>query len=398
MTMPLDLRIRSVMVAFGGAALCALSLSCHKNMEPGPAPQAGIEQAFPNLTFNSPIDLQNAGDGTNRLFVNEQAGRIMVFQNSASTASAKVFLDIRSRVASGGEEGLLGLAFDPAYASNGYFYVNYTAPNPLHTVVSRFTVTSSDPDKADPNTEEFILQFNQPFSNHNGGQLAFGKDGFLYISTGDGGSGGDPQGNGQSLSTLLGKILRIDVHNPSGGLNYGIPADNPFAGTTNRGEIWAYGLRNPWRFSFDSYNGALWAGDVGQDAIEEIDIILKGKNYGWNIMEGNSCYNPSTNCNSTGLVPPIWEYPHSLGNAVVGGFVYRGTRTPELAGLYIFGDDGSGRIWALSYDGINPALTTELMHSSLSISAFGVDESHELCFCALDGKVYRFTATSGGTN
>jgi glucose/arabinose dehydrogenase len=314
----------------------------------------------------------------------------MVFENSPSATSAKVFLDIQSRVTVSSEEGLLGLAFHPKYATNGHFYVNYDALNPRRTVLARYSVSATDPDKADPGSEVVVLQFNQPYPNHKGGQLVFGKDGFLYIATGDGGSGGDPKGNGQSLNTLLGKILRIDVDNPSGGLNYGIPSDNPFAGTTNRGEIWAYGLRNPWRFSFDPVTDVLWAGDVGQDAIEEVDIIQKGMNYGWNIMEGDSCYNPSANCNTAGLVSPIWEYPHSLGNAVIGGFVYRGTRAPQLVGSYIYGDNGSGRIWSLRYDGVSSAVNTELIHTSLAISTFGVDQSNELYFCGFDGKIYHF--------
>jgi glucose/arabinose dehydrogenase len=352
--------------------------------------QFQLQNAFPNLTFSRPVDLQHPGDGTDRLFVVEQAGVIRVFDNNAGATVAPIFLDIRSRVNdSGNEEGLLGLAFHPDYKNNGFFYVNYTANPPRRTVIARYRVTSN-PNQADPNSELIVLQFDQPFSNHNGGQLAFGPDGYLYIATGDGGSGGDPNNNGQSLQTLLGKILRLDVNNPSGGRNYGIPFDNPFVGTGNREEIFAYGLRNPWRFSFDPVTKWLWAGDVGQNRLEEIDIIEKGKNYGWRIMEGNLCFNPSSGCNMTGLVKPIWEYGRSLGISVTGGHVYRGSSVPALVGAYIYGDFGSGRIWALRYDGVNPPANTELMDTNLGISSFGVDKNFELYICAFDSRIYRF--------
>ncbi|MDZ7343212.1 MAG: PQQ-dependent sugar dehydrogenase [candidate division KSB1 bacterium] len=361
--------------------------------------QIELEVAFPNLSFSRPVDLQHVGDGSNRLFVVEQAGIIRVFENSASAAAAPVFLDIRDRVNdSGNEEGLLGLAFHPNYQTNGRFYVNYTAANPRRTVIARYFV-SVNPNQADRNSEQILLEISQPFSNHNGGQLAFGPDGFLYIATGDGGSGGDPQGNGQSLRTLLGKILRIDVDNPSGGRNYGIPSDNPFANNTAgfREEIYAYGLRNPWRFSFDPATGRLWAGDVGQDRREEVDLIEKGQNYGWNIMEGSLCFQPSSNCNMTGLVKPIWEYDHSLvgGRAsITGGYVYRGKNNPELVGAYLYADFESGHIWALRYDGVNPSTNTELQNTNLFISSFGIDQHHELYICAFDGRIYRFKPTA----
>ncbi|MDZ7361664.1 MAG: PQQ-dependent sugar dehydrogenase [candidate division KSB1 bacterium] len=356
--------------------------------------QLQLQNAFPNLTFSRPVDLQHPGDGTDRLFVVEQAGVIRVFDNHAGATVAPIFLDIRSRVNdSDNEEGLLGLAFHPDYKNNGYFYVNYTANPPRRTVIARYRVTSN-PNQADPNSEFIVLQFEQPFSNHNGGQLAFGPDGYLYIATGDGGSGGDPNNNGQSLQTLLGKILRLDVNNPSGGRNYGIPSDNPFVGTGNREEIFAYGLRNPWRMSFDPVTQWLWAGDVGQNRFEEIDLIEKGKNYGWRIMEGNACFNPSSGCNTAGLVRPVWEYGRSLGISVTGGHVYRGSGVPQLVGAYIYGDFGSGRIWALRYDGVNPPVNTELMDTNLGISSFGVDKNFELYICAFDSRIYRFRPTT----
>ncbi len=364
--------------------------SCRADEPNNNAGITGVELAFPSLSFYHPTDLQHAGDGSNRLFVLEQTGRIMVFQNLPSTTTSEVFLDIQSRVNSAGsEEGLLGLAFHPHYASNGFLYVNYTASNPARTVIARYSVNPNDPDQADPNSELVLLEYAQPYSNHNGGQVSFGPDGYLYIAVGDGGSGGDPHNNGQSLTTLLAKILRIDVDHPSGGLNYGIPPDNPFVGTGDREEIYAYGLRNPWRFSFDSTTGWLWAADVGQNAIEEIDIIQKGKNYGWRIMEGTSCYNPPSQCDTTGLVSPIWEYTHTLGLSITGGFVYRGTRLPDLVGAYIYADFARGRIWSLRYDGINPAVNTDLARTSLNVTSFGIDQNHELYICAYDGKIYR---------
>ncbi|HCY77049.1 MAG TPA: glucose sorbosone dehydrogenase [Ignavibacteriales bacterium] len=358
--------------------------------------QYNFEVAFPNLTFSNPLDLQNPGDGTNRLFVVERDGVIKVFPNQTNVSATKIFLDITDRVTSGGETGLLGLAFHPDYESNGYFYVNYTAPNPLHTVISRFQVSSTNPDSADKNSELILLTYNQPYSNHNGGCVTFGADGYLYIAAGDGGSGGDPDGNAQNITTLLGKIIRIDVNNPEAPLNYGIPADNPFVDSTNvniRKEIYAFGLRNTWRFSFDPVTNWLWAGDVGQGNWEEVDIIQNGKNYGWRCYEGNHAYNLS-GCNGT-YEFPIWEYPHSStgGYSITGGYVYRGQNVPELTGKYIYGDYVSARVWALEYDGINPAVNTQITTAPGSITSFGVDESNELYLVSFNGKIYRFIPT-----
>jgi glucose/arabinose dehydrogenase len=363
--------------------------------------QIQIESAFPSLSFTRPVDLQHAGDGTDRIFVVEQAGRILVFPNDRDATTSEVFLDIRGRVNnSGNEEGLLGLAFHPDYENNGYFFADYTASSPRRTVIAQFNVDGSNPNRADPNSILVILEVNQPFSNHNGGQIAFGPDGFLYISLGDGGSAGDPGNNGQNRQTLLGSILRIDVDNPAGGKNYSIPSDNPFVGNSSsfREEIYAFGLRNPWRFSFDPANGRLWAADVGQNRFEEIDIIENGKNYGWRIMEASSCFNPSSGCNVTGLQLPIWEYSHGVGNSVTGGYVYHGPGRPELDGAYIYADFGSGRIWFLRYDGVNPAENTELLDTSLLISSFGVDQQGELYICAFDGRLYRFKPATTDTN
>jgi glucose/arabinose dehydrogenase len=356
--------------------------------------QYDFEAAFPNLTFSSALDLQNSGDGTNRIFVAEQDGIIKVFPNEQNVTSAKIFLDITDRVTSGGETGLLGLAFHPDYESNGYLYVNYTAPDPLRTVISRFQVSSTNPDSADKNTEQILLEYNQPFSNHNGGCVAFGPDGYLYIAAGDGGSGGDPQNNAQNINNLLGKIIKIDVDNPQTPFNYGIPSDNPFVDSTNvdiRKEIYAWGLRNPWRFSFDFTTGWLWAADVGQGDWEEVDIIENGGNYGWRCYEGNHAYNIS-GCNAV-YDFPIWEYSHSLGFSITGGYVYRGQNVPELTGKYICGDYVSTRVWAIEYDGVNPATSSQITTAPGSITSFGEDENKELYLVSFNGKIYRFVPT-----
>ena len=364
--------------------------------------QYRLVQAFPNLTFTRPVDLQDPADDSNRLFVVEQRGVISVFENNSGVADRSTFLDIQEQVDDrGNEEGLLGLAFHPDYESNGYFYVDYTTSSPPRTVVSRFSVSADDSNQADPGSEQVILEVSQPYDNHNGGQIAFGPDGYLYIALGDGGAGGDPQNNGQDRSTLLGTILRIDVDTQEGDLNYGIPDENPFSGNTQgyREEIYAYGLRNPWRFSFDSETGQLWTGDVGQNMYEEVDLIESGENYGWNIMEGFHCYNAAT-CDTTGRVLPEWEYGHGDegGLSITGGFVYRGSAVPDLVGKYIYADYVSGRIWALNYveDGENT--NSLLLNSDLNISSFGTDRHDVLYMCAFDGKIYKFESTSTGTS
>ncbi len=377
------------------AIVGVLFLLWAKMRPPSPSAQTEtvyeVEVAFPNLSFDQPVGIHNAGDGTNRLFVLERKGVIQVFENRGNVTATTLFLDIRDRVNSAGsEEGLLGLAFHPDYANNGYFYVDYTASNPKRTIIARFSVDQTDPNQADRNNGMVMLEVIQPYSNHNGGQITFGPDGYLYIAMGDGGSAGDPEGNGQSLFTLLGKILRIEVDATSGNLNYSIPSDNPFVGNPQgyREEIYVYGLRNPWRFSFDFQTGWLWAADVGQNRVEEIDFIEEGKNYGWNIMEGNLCYNPSESCNQTGLEMPIWTYGHDQGNSITGGFVYRGEGLSDLVGSYIYADFGSGRIWSLRYDGVNAPTNKQLSDTNLSITSFGLDEENELYFCAFDGKIY----------
>jgi glucose/arabinose dehydrogenase len=251
-------------------------------------------------------------------------------------------------------------------------------------------VSTSNADAADPESELVLLTFEQPYSNHNGGQVSFGPDGYLYIAVGDGGSGGDPHDNGQNRATLLGSILRIDVDKQENGKKYGIPSDNPFAKNKNgyRAEIYAYGLRNPWRFSFDTENGQLWTGDVGQNAYEEIDIIEKGGNYGWNTMEGNHCFEPKNDCDHSGLKMPVHEYGRSEGISVTGGFVYRGSALKDLHGKYVYADYATRRVWALD-DRNGRAGNTLLFEADFNISSFGVDQHQELYLCGFDGKIYK---------
>ena len=343
--------------------------------------------------LKSPDYVTGAGDGSGRLFIVEQAGRILAWQNGR----LQVFLDIRDRIESGGEKGLLGLAFDPHFKDNGRFYVDYTSGVflSLESVISGFRAIGKSLMVVDANDETLIMRIPQPFTNHNGGQLAFGPDGMLYIGFGDGGLAYDPLGSGQDLGSVLGKILRIDVHHRQYGRQYAIPADNPFVANADaRGEIWAYGLRNPWRFSFDATTGRLYAGDVGQDSREEIDLIQRGGNYGWNIMEGDICTpHIQADCDPRAYAPPILAYGRSEGQAVIGGYVYRGKAAPQLAGRYIFGDYGNGRIWAvrLAPDG-TAAGRTLLFDTGMHISSLGVDDDQQLYVVDIAGTVYRLTA------
>ena len=356
--------------------------------------QVTLQRVFPEITFDHPVDLQHAGD--KRLFVVEQDGIIRVV--SPDGRHAGVFLDIRDRVVSGGELGLLGLAFHPQYSSNGLFFVNYTTRSPLRSVVARYRRDPSKEDAADPGSGQVILVVAQPFENHNGGQLAFGPDGFLYIALGDGGSAGDPFGNSQNRTVLLGKLLRIDVDRRTTTTFYGIPPDNPFVGGSGglRGEIFAFGLRNPWRFSFDRKTGRLWTGDVGQNRMEEINIVEKGGNYGWNIMEGPLCYSPSSGCDTTGLAAPVHSYGRAEGGSITGGYVYRGSSLVSLSGKYVYGDYLSGRIWALDYSGPGAVRNALLLESGLHISSFGEDRDGEIFVCDYDGgRIFKLAVRTG---
>jgi len=360
---------------------------------PLPLRRMSVEVAFPNLSFNRMVHLTHAGDGTNRLFLTLQSGQILVFPNVEGVRTTQVFLDISDRVdSSGTEEGLLSLAFDPDYKENGYFYVYYTASQPERSVLSRFSVSRSDPNRADPQSELVLLEVAQPAPNHNGGALTFGPDGYLYLGLGDGGGAGDPFGNGQNRSTLLGSILRLDVSASSPQERYRIPSDNPYLGQGKyKEEIWAYGLRNPWRMAFDKVTGLLWVADVGQNLYEEVDIVMRGRNYGWNIMEGFHCFPPSiTSCEQGGLELPLIEYTHSEGCSITGGYVYRGRRLGPLYGAYVYGDFCSGKIWALRFDGVRVIEHMEIADTSLEISSFGEDEQGELYILSHFGKIYRF--------
>ena len=356
-----------------------------------PLEPMALESAFPSLTLERLVGLTYPPDGSNRLFAVLQRGQIMVFLNDPATTSAQVFLDITDQVNStGNEEGLLGLAFDPGYTINGYFYVSYTASLPRRSVISRFSVSQGDPNQADAVNELVILEVDQPYPNHNGGHIAFGPDGYLYIGLGDGGAAGDPLDNGQDRGTLLGSILRIDVSNATPGRPYAIPSDNPFVGGGDdiRKEIWAFGLRNPWRFSFDRLTGDLWAADVGQADYEEIDVIEPGSNYGWNIMEGTHCYSPSAQCSQAGLTLPISEYSHNGECSVIGGYVYRSSLLPSLYGAYLYADHCSGTVWALRYDGVQVTEQAELVDSELTITAFGEDAQGEVYILSRDNGIY----------
>jgi glucose/arabinose dehydrogenase len=357
--------------------------------------QTVLEEAFPGLAFNRSVDFQTAGDG--RIFVVEQPGVIRVFDNDPGASEAPLFLDIRDRVDNaGGEEGLLGLAFHPSFPDSGYLYVNYTNAA-SKSVVSRFSIDPDDPERADPGSEIVLLTVDQPFGSHNGGQLAFDLTGKLLISFGDGGSGGDRLGNGQNATNLLGAILRIDVDAVAATGSYAIPPDNPFAGNAlgYREEIFAYGLRNPWRFSVDPVTGRIWAGDVGQSTVEEVDVIESGKNYGWNIMEGSGCFDSDV-CDRTGLTLPVWEYGRSEGASVTGGYVYRGSAAPSIEGLYVYGDYVSGRIWTLDMsDSLSP-VNTLLLDTDHRIPAFGQDDDNELYVLTFGGSIYTFGVAGDG--
>lgn len=395
----------------------------HTDSGPDIAPSQTSTLAWPNLTFElvaggfaSPVFVTHAGDDSGRIFVVEQAGRIQIIQNGV--VLDQPFLDIHDRVRSpasggGGEEGLLSLAFAPDYAQSGRFYVYYTNQDG-NNVLARVQVTS-DPDRADANSEQEILLFQHPnFENHNGGLLVFGPDGYLYIGTGDGGGGGDPQGNAQNPGSLLGKLLRIDVefqptssftpthqaflplirqaNGNSSLMPYRIPPDNPFVGQSGyREEIWALGLRNPWRYSFDLSTGDLYIADVGQNLVEEVDFQPAdspgGQNYGWNIMEGDRCYQ-SVNCDTSGLTLPIFTYTHTYGCSITGGYVYRGPNNPGMQGIYFFADYCSGRIWGLQKSG-NSWTHQILTQTSYNVSSFGEDQAGRLYLVDKGGSVYR---------
>jgi glucose/arabinose dehydrogenase len=379
-------RLGVILLVASAITGCSTNPSSPPPSTGGPPPPLTLNSVVSGLT--NPVDLQFPNDGTGRFFVVQQPGSIRVGSNGALLATP--FLDISSKVHFSGEMGLLGLAFHPQFTQNRKFYVHYDQlmGSQIQSVIAEYQISAADPSQADPASERVLLTINQPFGNHKGGQIAFGPDGFLYIGLGDGGSENDPQGNGQNLQTLLAKMLRIDVDHTSSGLQYAIPADNPFANGGGLPEIWAYGLRNPWRFSFERGTGRLFAGDVGQNKYEEIDILQRGGNFGWNVMEGMHCFNPSTGCNMTGLVLPIAEYDHTEGDAVMGGYVYKGTTIPNLPGAYIFSDFGSGAIWELT-ESSGIWTRTKLLSSGRSVSSFGQDVAGEIYVVDYSGNILK---------
>ena len=377
-------------LSLAGLLLMSCEESSTVDLPPPSGDSLSITEAFPILSFDRPVDLQSAGG--DKLYVVEQPGIIRIVDNGPTADEKPIFLDIQDRVDDrDNEEGLLGLVFHPDFNSNGYFFVNYTT-NQSTTRISRYQADPANPEIALTSSETIIIEFDQPFGNHNGGQICFGPDGYLYVAVGDGGSGGDPQNNGQDRSTLLGSVLRIDTDRVEGNKNYAIPADNPWVNNTDnyREEIFAYGLRNPWRMSFDPKSGLLWAADVGQGDYEEIDIIQKGENYGWNILEGPDCFRNS-GCDPAQFKEPYFYYQHDNGNlSITGGYVYRGSIV-SLEGYYVYADYESGRIWALPVEGTNPQEVL-LFDTNHSISTFGLDNQGELYFCDLGGKIFKISS------
>jgi len=379
-------RIGALAMSLASAAVAAQPAElCRDPGADTPIPDVRLVQA--GRGFDDPVFV--TGDRQGGLLVVEQDGVVRRL-DSERGRPGEVFLDLRDRVVSGGERGLLGLAFHPDYPDDGRLFVNYTTPEGgLTTRISE--LRASPGEGADPGSERVVLAFAQPYTNHNGGMVLFGPDdGYLYIGTGDGGAANDPQNAGQRLDTLLGKMLRIDVDR---GEPYGIPPDNPFVERAGaRPEIYAYGLRNPWRFSIDPPTGRLYAGDVGQNAREEIDVVERGGNYGWRIMEGTLCTpGVSRDCDQTGLTLPIAEYTHDQGYSVTGGYVYRGTGFPALCGVYFYGDYGSGRLWGLRYDGETVTRQRLITDTGARIASFGRDDAGELYLVDYRGLIFRLT-------
>lgn len=350
---------------------------------------AGVEPAFPALRFARPVYITNAGDGSDRLLVLEQGGRVFMFTNDDAVERAEVVLDLRARVRrENNEEGLLGMAFHPGFAENRRVYLNYSArKGPRRNHISEFQM-DAETGVIDPGSERVVMSVAQPRGNHNGGMIEFGPDGYLHIAMGDGGSAGDPWSHGQNRGTLYATILRIDVDRRDAGLGYAVPADNPFVNDKEaRPEIWAYGLRNVWRFSFDRVTGDLWAGDVGQASWEEIDLIVKGGNYGWSVREGLHSFRRNWHLRGP-FVDPVIEHGRGEARSITGGYVYRGKKIPGLVGAYVYGDFATGLVWALRYDGKR---VTE--HGYVGrvpeLASFGEDRDGELYLVSLQGALYR---------
>ena len=348
-------------------------------------------EVFPDIKIERPVDFIFLSDTSDRIFIVSQLGKVIIIENSTNGYRSEVFLDLSDNVTTSGEMGLLGMDFHPKFNENGYFFVYYNQIGTGTSKVVRFQVSETNQNKANLSTQLVIVEQQQPFVNHNGGQVRFGPDGYLYISLGDGGSANDPLGSGQDRSTVLGSILRINVSHSTINNPYTIPEDNPFANNLSgfRKEIYAYGLRNPWRFSFDPLTGTLWTGDVGQNDIEEIDIIVNGGNYGWNIKEGDRCFSPPVDCNSTDLIDPIHQYPRPDGFSITGGYVYRGNNIPDLNGTYIYGDFISGNIWGFTLNSQGQNENSLLFETNINISSFGIDKNNEIYVLDLLGSIYR---------
>ena len=352
----------------------------------------------PNTTYTKPVAIVNAGDGSNRLFIVEQGGRIKIIDGGVLVSTP--FLDIHTKVSTGTEQGLLGLAFHPSYETNGVFFIYYTDTAGVINIV-RYHVDPTNANRA-LTAGETIMRIGHPYTNHNGGTLAFGKDGYLYIGTGDGGSAGDPGNRAQSTSYALGKMLRIDIDHTSGTLKYRSPSTNPYVGHSGDDRIWSRGLRNPWKFSFDKVTGDLWIGDVGQNRYEEIDRATRAsglgraRNYGWRVMEGRACYNPPSGCSTSGKTSPVAVYTHSNGCSVTGGYVYRGTKYPAMYGAYLLSDFCSGRIWALVANGSSSQSVRLVYSTGLNISTFGEGEDGTLYVANLTGSggIYEVVGTA----
>jgi glucose/arabinose dehydrogenase len=390
------------------AAALVLPAATTASVSPVPLTDGAQVAAAPapaDITLTKVVDIAQpvlaigAGDGSGRLFIVQKTGRIRIVKNGALLPTP--FLDISGIVSQGGEQGLLGLAFSPGFKTNHRLYVNYTNLAG-DTIVREYRTSAGNPDVVDPSTARHVLTVDQPYDNHNGGMLAFGKDGYLYIGMGDGGSGGDPGNRAQNVNQLLGKILRINVNGYSKARGYLIPPSNPYVGRTGADEVWQIGVRNPWRYSFDKATGALWIGDVGQGTWEEVDRVVptsktagpgRGVNWGWHVMEGNHCFQPASGCNTKNKALPLTEYSHAANGrcAITGGYVYRGTAIPSLAAWYVFGDYCSGEVWAVSSTAARPATPVRLVGTGTgrNISGFGQDDANELYLCDLNGAVYR---------
>lgn len=390
--------------------LCLVASALPGNAE---LPAVKFRSVYPELTFDRPLRMEEPNDGSGRVFVVEQKGRIVIAPKGSQ--ETKEFLSIVDRKPfASNEEGLLGLAFHPQFRSNGKFYIYYNQQNPRRSVISEFKVSATDPNKADLTSERKLLEVEQPYSNHKGGNIIFGRDGFLYIGLGDGGLANDPHNNGQNTAALLGKILRIDVDSRTNivvgkhptSLEYGIPSDNPFANRKYgvRGEIWAYGLRNPWRWSFDRETGALWVGDVGQDLWEEVDVVVKGGNYGWCVREAFHPFKPQPE--GARYNEPVIEYPHTpailseskfpkhgMGTSITGGYVYRGKKFPALKGVYLYADFTLGSIFGLRYENSKVTEYGTLLSQPKNIASFAEDLDGEVYALAFDGKIYAIETT-----